>query len=139
MLRGLAQVMFLDNAWTGAVFALALLTTDWRYAPYGLGGAALGTGTAGLLGVPHDRVRVGLEGFNSCLTDRGRSPCHGSSSVHLRKLVFSASQADPESFDLAEPAFGVPRPRALPDNIHGPSSRTSKRSRGVSASRRRRR
>ncbi|MGV4983228.1 urea transporter [Streptomyces sp. NRAIS4] len=68
VLRGLAQVMFLDNAWSGAVFALALCTADWRYGAYGLGGAALGTGAARLLGVTRDRVRSGLEGFNSCLT-----------------------------------------------------------------------
>ncbi|MFI1073665.1 urea transporter [Streptomyces puniciscabiei] len=68
VLRGLAQVMFLDSAWAGAVFALALCTADWRFGAYALGGAALGTGAARLLGAPHDRVRAGLEGFNSCLT-----------------------------------------------------------------------
>ncbi|MFD8388649.1 urea transporter [Streptomyces sp. NPDC059680] len=68
VLRGLAQVMFLDSAWAGAVFALALSAADWRYGAYALGGAALGTGAARLLGAPHDRVRAGLEGFNSCLT-----------------------------------------------------------------------
>ncbi|GHE04856.1 urea transporter [Streptomyces alanosinicus] len=67
-LRGLAQVVFLDNAWSGAVFCLALLTADWRSGVYGLGGAALGTGAARLLGVARDRVGAGLEGFNSCLT-----------------------------------------------------------------------
>ncbi|MFG2603465.1 urea transporter [Streptomyces sp. NPDC048514] len=71
MLRGLAQVMFLDSTWTGAVFALALLTADWRYGAYGLGGAVLGTGTAWLLGVSRDRVEGGLEGFNSCLAAIG--------------------------------------------------------------------
>nr|WP_280921756.1 urea transporter [Streptomyces durhamensis] len=64
----MAQVVFLDSAWAGAVFALALLTADWRYGAYAVGGAVLGTGTAHLLGVARDRVRAGLEGFNSCLT-----------------------------------------------------------------------
>ncbi|MFF7356197.1 urea transporter [Streptomyces filipinensis] len=68
VLRGVAQVVFLDSAWAGAVFALALLTADWRYGAYAVGGAVLGTGTAHLLGVARDRVRAGLEGFNSCLT-----------------------------------------------------------------------
>ncbi|MGW5430268.1 urea transporter [Streptomyces sp. NPDC004059] len=67
VLRGLAQVMFLDSAWAGAVFALALSTADWRYGAYALGGAALGTCAAHLLGAPRHRVRAGLEGFNSCL------------------------------------------------------------------------
>lgn len=66
-LRGVAQVMFLRNAWAGAAFCLALLATDWRYACYGLGGAALGAVGARLLGVARERVEAGLEGFNSCL------------------------------------------------------------------------
>ncbi|MFC9926355.1 urea transporter [Streptomyces sp. NPDC127190] len=68
VLRGLAQVLFLDNARAGAVFGLALLAADWRYAAYAVGGAALGTAAADLLGVARDRVRAGLEGFNSALT-----------------------------------------------------------------------
>lgn len=66
-LRGVAQVMFLRNAWAGAAFCLALLAADWRYLGYGLGGAALGAGGARLLGVARDRVDAGLEGFNCCL------------------------------------------------------------------------
>ncbi|MFJ8031618.1 urea transporter [Streptomyces sp. NPDC096032] len=68
VLRGLAQVLFQDRARAGAVLGLALLAADWRYGAYAVGGAALGTATAWLLGVARDRVRVGLEGFNSCLT-----------------------------------------------------------------------
>ncbi|MFD7455653.1 MULTISPECIES: urea transporter [unclassified Streptomyces] len=68
VLRGLAQVLFLANPWTGAVFLLTLCLADWRYAGYALGGALLGTGTARALGVSRDRVDPGLEGFNSCLT-----------------------------------------------------------------------
>ncbi|WP_309485458.1 urea transporter, partial [Streptomyces sp. WELS2] len=67
MLRGPAQVMFLGDARTGAVFCLALATADWRYGGYALGGAALGTGTARLLHVVRGRVEQGLEGYNSCL------------------------------------------------------------------------
>lgn len=67
VLRGLGQVVFLANPWTGAVFGLALCTADWRYAAYAVGGAALGTRTARGLGVPRDRLEAGLEGFNSAL------------------------------------------------------------------------
>ncbi len=67
LLRGPAQVMFLADARTGAVFCLALATADWRYGGYALGGAALGTGTARLLHVSRDRVEQGLEGCNSSL------------------------------------------------------------------------
>ncbi|MFD5712199.1 urea transporter [Streptomyces pharetrae] len=67
VLRGLGQVMFLGNPWTGAVFCLAVALADWRYAVYATGGAALGTGTARVLGVSRDRLDPGLEGFNSAL------------------------------------------------------------------------
>ncbi|HZF91801.1 MAG TPA: urea transporter [Streptomyces sp.] len=67
VLRGLGQVMFLGSPWTGAVFGLAVALADWRYAVYAAGGAALGTGTAHVLGVSRDRLDQGLEGFNSAL------------------------------------------------------------------------
>ncbi|MGW0816562.1 urea transporter [Streptomyces viridiviolaceus] len=67
VLRGLGQVVFLANPWTGAVFGLALCTADWRYAAYAAGGAALGTWAARGFGVPRDRLDAGLEGFNSAL------------------------------------------------------------------------
>ncbi|MYT29768.1 MULTISPECIES: urea transporter [unclassified Streptomyces] len=67
VLRGQAQVDFLPDALTGLVFSLALFAAGWRYGLYGLTGAAVGTGTARLLGVDRGRVAAGLEGFNSCL------------------------------------------------------------------------
>ncbi|MYR47010.1 urea transporter [Streptomyces sp. SID5910] len=67
VLRGVGQVVFQANPWTGAAFAVALCMADWRYAAYALGGAALGTSTARWLGVPRDRQEAGLEGFNSAL------------------------------------------------------------------------
>ncbi|MFG3157359.1 urea transporter [Streptomyces sp. NPDC048219] len=67
MLRGLGQVVFQVSPWTGAVFAVALCVADWRYAAYAVGGAALGTWTARVLGGARDRQEAGLEGFNSAL------------------------------------------------------------------------
>lgn len=71
VLRGHAQVTFLPSAAAGALFCLALFAAGWEYGLYGLGGAAIGTAAARLLGVARDRVAVGLEGFNSCLTALG--------------------------------------------------------------------
>ncbi|ANZ19598.1 urea transporter [Streptomyces noursei ATCC 11455] len=67
VLRGQAQVDLLPSALTGLVFSIALFAAGWRYGVYGLTGAAVGTGTARLLGVDRGRVAAGLEGFNSCL------------------------------------------------------------------------
>ncbi|QES37298.1 urea transporter [Streptomyces venezuelae] len=68
VLRGQGQVTFLPNAATGALFTVALFAAGWEYGVYGLAGTAVGTATARLLGVDHDRVSAGLEGFNACLT-----------------------------------------------------------------------
>ncbi|WP_420037831.1 urea transporter [Streptomyces sp. cg28] len=67
VLRGMGQVTFLPRALTGALFATALLAAGWQYALYGVGGAALGTAGAWLLGVDEERRVQGMEGFNSCL------------------------------------------------------------------------
>ncbi|MFE5398755.1 urea transporter [Streptomyces sp. NPDC056568] len=67
VLRGLGQVVFQANPWTGGVFVVALCVADWRYAAYAVGGAALGTWTARGLGVSRDRQEAGLEGFNAAL------------------------------------------------------------------------
>ncbi|MFF9623595.1 urea transporter [Streptomyces griseosporeus] len=66
-LRGLSQVLFRADARTGALFCLALCTVDWRYGAYTLGGAALGTATARLLGTPRERAASGLDGLNPAL------------------------------------------------------------------------
>ncbi|CAM5543237.1 Urea transporter [Streptomyces alboniger] len=71
VLRGQGQVTFLPSAAAGGVFCLALTAAGWEYGLYGLAGAATGTATAWLLGVDRDRVSLGLDGFNACLTALG--------------------------------------------------------------------
>ncbi|MGV9273195.1 urea transporter [Streptomyces griseosporeus] len=66
-LRGLSQVLFRTDGRTGALFCLALCTVDWRYGAYALGGAALGTATARLLGTTRERAGSGLDGLNPAL------------------------------------------------------------------------
>ncbi|MEV3854657.1 urea transporter [Streptomyces sp. NPDC050095] len=67
VLRGIGQVTFLPRALSGALFAAALFAAGWQYGVYGVGGAAVGTGVAWLLGVEPERLAQGLEGFNACL------------------------------------------------------------------------
>ncbi|MET8474498.1 urea transporter [Streptomyces sp. NPDC006422] len=67
VLRGIGQVTFLPRALTGLLFAAALFAAGWEYGLYGIGGAAVGTVVAALLGVDKERLAVGMEGFNSCL------------------------------------------------------------------------
>ncbi|MVO90390.1 urea transporter [Streptomyces sp. p1417] len=88
VLRGQAQVTFLPNALTGAVFAVALVAADWPYAVYGVLGTAIGTGTARFLGVDGERVAVGAEGFNACLVAVGFAVLLGPS--HASTMVLAA-------------------------------------------------
>ncbi|MYW67710.1 urea transporter [Streptomyces sp. SID8379] len=67
VLRGMGQVTFLPRALTGLLFSAALFAAGWSYGLYGIGGAALGTAGAWLLGVEKERLAQGMEGFNSCL------------------------------------------------------------------------
>ncbi|MEU6659207.1 urea transporter [Streptomyces sp. NPDC046821] len=68
VLRGQAQVVFLPSTAAGLVLAVALFAAGWEYGLYALAGTAVGTATSRLLGADRERVSVGLEGFNACLT-----------------------------------------------------------------------
>ena len=62
--RGIAQVDFQSNYWTGLIFLLALFVGGWQFGVFGLLGTVVATLTASLLGVSRtDRILPGLEGF----------------------------------------------------------------------------
>ncbi|QXJ22319.1 urea transporter [Actinomadura graeca] len=65
--RGVAQVEFQPNYWTGLLFVIALFVGGWQFGVFGLLGTVVATVTAYLLGVPWNRVSIGLEGFNGTL------------------------------------------------------------------------
>lgn len=88
VLRGQAQVTFLPNAVTGAIFTIVLFAAGWPYGVYGLLGTAVGTGTAQLLGVDGKRVTTGAEGFNACLVAVGFAVLLGPS--HASTMVLAA-------------------------------------------------
>lgn len=67
LLRGLAQVDFMQSAWGGLFFAAALFASGWRYGLFALIGTAVSTLTALVWRVDRDRVMAGLEGFNGAL------------------------------------------------------------------------
>jgi urea transporter len=62
--KGVAQVDFQANPWTGLVFILALFVGGWQFGVFGLLGTVVATLTAFLLGASwKERVSPGLEGF----------------------------------------------------------------------------
>ncbi|MEV4676255.1 MULTISPECIES: urea transporter [Actinomadura] len=65
--RGIAQVEFQPNVWTGLIFLIALFVGGWQFGAFALLGVGTATATAYLLGVDRNRVSLGLEGFNGTL------------------------------------------------------------------------
>ncbi|MEV4253218.1 urea transporter [Spirillospora sp. NPDC049652] len=63
VLRGVAQVDFQPNHWTGLIFLVALFAGGWRFGVFGLLGTVTATLTAYLLGADRHGIVLGLEGF----------------------------------------------------------------------------
>ncbi|RMI38302.1 urea transporter [Actinomadura harenae] len=63
ILRGIAQVDFQPNHWTGLIFLIALFAGGWQYGVFGLLGTVAATLTASLLGADRHGIVLGLEGF----------------------------------------------------------------------------
>lgn len=67
VLRGVAQVMFQNNAYTGLLFAAGIFYSAPRLGWAALLGSAAGTAAAALLGAERAQRRDGLYGFNGAL------------------------------------------------------------------------
>lgn len=67
VLRGVAQVMFQNNAYTGLLFVAGIFYSAPRLAAAALLGSAAGSAAAALLGAARAPLRAGLYGFNGAL------------------------------------------------------------------------
>lgn len=67
VLRGIGQVMFQNNAYSGLLFVGGIFVNSPLFALGALIGAAVSTATAMGLGLPRAEVRAGLYGFNGAL------------------------------------------------------------------------
>src|SRR5258708_32485471 len=70
-LRGIGQVMLLNNPWTGLLFLVGIFINSWHAGLYALLGTIVATGSALLLGAPRRNVSDGLYGLNGTLTGLG--------------------------------------------------------------------
>lgn len=66
-LRGVAQVILLDNAYSGLLCLVAIFVNSPLQSAAALAGSSLGTATALLLRADQQGLRSGLYGFNGCL------------------------------------------------------------------------
>lgn len=66
-LRGVGQVMFQNNTYTGLLFLIGIFVNSYVFGIAAIVGAVLSTATAMLLGVDRSLVRAGLYGFNGTL------------------------------------------------------------------------
>lgn len=67
ILRGIGQVMFQENPYSGALFLIGLLYASPLMAAGAIVGTMVGTSTARMLGADSQLVRAGLFGFNGAL------------------------------------------------------------------------
>lgn len=67
VLRGVGQVMFQNNAFTGALFLLAIFLNSTRFGVAAIAGAVASTAMAYALGADRAHIRAGLHGFNGTL------------------------------------------------------------------------
>lgn len=67
VLRGVGQVVFLNNAYAGLLCLLGILLAAPEQAAMALAGTAAGTCVAILLRAARDDIRAGLYGYNGCL------------------------------------------------------------------------
>lgn len=67
VLRGIAQVLFLDDPLAGACLLLGLLLADWRAAAWAAGASLAGLALALFQGWPQDSALLGLYGYNAVL------------------------------------------------------------------------
>jgi urea transporter len=66
-LRGVTQVMFVENAWVAVIYILAAALYSPIAALASLWGSCVSTTTAVLLGLPSNLIAAGLFGYNGCL------------------------------------------------------------------------
>ncbi len=67
ILRGIGQVFFQENAWTGGCFALGIAISSPLMALGAVVGSAIGAATAKLLKFDEKELSAGIFGFNSAL------------------------------------------------------------------------
>lgn len=67
VLRGIGQVMFQNNAYTGLLFVVGIFVNSPLFALGALVGTAVSTASAMVFGVDRGAVRAGLYGFNGAL------------------------------------------------------------------------
>ncbi|MFH0834589.1 MAG: urea transporter [Patescibacteria group bacterium] len=66
-LRGIGQVMFQNNAWTGLLFLAGIFYNSWLLGLAAILGCIFSTIFAGILGYPSKEIHAGLYGFNGAL------------------------------------------------------------------------
>lgn len=65
--RGVSEIFFQSNVWTGLLILAAFVVADWRMALLVLLGAVASTVAGALLRVGDDSLRTGMQGFNGAL------------------------------------------------------------------------
>ena len=81
-LRGVGQVMFMNNPITGILFLIGILLSSTHTAVYCMVGVICSTATAYILGLDRNSISNGLFGFNGALVGAGIAVFERGSSDH---------------------------------------------------------
>ena len=68
ILRGIGQVMFQNNIYSGFLFLVGIFFNSWLLGLAALSGTLISTCSALILRYPREDVKNGLYGFNGALT-----------------------------------------------------------------------
>ncbi|MBC1292048.1 urea transporter [Listeria booriae] len=68
VLKGVSQVLLIDNAWSGLLILIGLFLASWDVGLTAFVASCLGTATAYYIGANRDKIKHGLYGFSSVLT-----------------------------------------------------------------------
>ncbi|MHA6697279.1 urea transporter [Chryseobacterium sp. A321] len=110
ILRGIGQIMFQNNSFSGLLFLLGVLYSAPQLAAAAVVGTLLSTGTAQLLGYSKQDIREGLYGFNGALTGIAIGYFFGFTLTTVSVLILGAALTSPLSFYLKKviPPYTAP-------------------------------
>lgn len=110
ILRGIGQVMFQNNFYSGGLFLIGIFFNSWLLALAALSGTIISTVTAQFLKYPHEDIKNGLYGFNGTLTGIAILSFFEVNSVTILLLLFGAILSTVIMHQLKKyvPAFTAP-------------------------------
>ncbi|HNP17821.1 MAG TPA: urea transporter [Fulvivirga sp.] len=110
ILKGIGQVMFLNNSYSGLLFLIGFFYHSWLLGLVALSGSIISTGAAQILKYPKEEIENGIYGFNGVLIAIALWFYFGINSLTVPVLCVGAIFATPLMYYLKKliPPFTAP-------------------------------